>query len=51
MDVDNINYNLILEKIRNDLEVGVLELKSLVDLFECEILDLDYIWEEEEILK
>ena len=60
-DVENTNYNLTLERIRKDpevgvselksLEVGVSELKSLADLFECETPDLDYTWEEEEILK
>ena len=50
-DVDNTNYNLTLEKIRNDPEVGVSELKSLADLFEFETPDLDYTWDEEEIIK
>ncbi|MEM1172185.1 MAG: response regulator [Cyanobacteria bacterium P01_H01_bin.35] len=49
-DVDNSNYNLIIEKERKGPEVGVSELNSLADLFEGETPDLDSSWEEEEIL-
>lgn len=49
-DVDNTNYNLIGEKARKGPEVGASELNSLADLFEGETQDLDYSWEEEEIL-
>ena len=49
-DVDNINYNLIGDKVRQGLEVGVSELNSLADLFEGETPDLNPSLEEEEIL-
>ncbi|NEQ77272.1 MAG: response regulator [Okeania sp. SIO2C9] len=51
-DIDNNNYDLIGDKqeLRQGPEVGVTELNSLADLFEGETPELDYSWEEEEIL-
>ncbi len=51
-ELDITNYNLMLEKqeVRQGPEVGAAELNSLADLFEGETPDLDYSWEEEEIL-
>ncbi|MGD1807365.1 response regulator [Dapis sp. BLCC M126] len=49
-DVDNGNYNLIVEQEKKGPEVGASELNSLADLFEGETPDLDSSWEEEEIL-
>ncbi len=49
-DVDNSNYNLIVETEKKGPEVGASELNSLADLFEGETPDLDSSWEEEEIL-
>ncbi|MGD1702375.1 response regulator [Dapis sp. BLCC M229] len=49
-DVDNNNYNLMVEKEKKGPEVGASELNSLADLFEGETPDLDSSWEEEEIL-
>lgn len=49
-DVDNTNYNLIGDKVRQGLEVGVSELNSLADLFEGETPDLNPSLEEKEIL-